>query len=57
MITAPKPAPPDAFDIMGRELLKVYLEVDYIRFRPAATVEDEETSGEDASATAPPANP
>lgn len=48
-IAVPKPAAPDAQDIMGNEMLKVYMEVDYIRFRPAAEVE------EDAAAT--PAKP
>jgi hypothetical protein len=50
LITPPRPAPQDAFDIMGREQLKVYLEIDYIRFRPAAKVEDEEAP---AAAPAP----
>ncbi len=33
---SPAPQPPDAVTIMGGEVLKVYLEIDYIRFRPAA---------------------
>jgi hypothetical protein len=52
VIAPPKPATPDAFDIMGREQLKVYLEIDYIRFRPAAKVEDEEVAA-DAPAPSP----
>jgi hypothetical protein len=44
LITPPRPATPDAFDIMGREQLKVYMEIDYIRFRPAPKIEEEETS-------------
>lgn len=40
-IAAPKPAPADASIIMGNESLKVYLEVDYIRFRPAPVEEGE----------------
>ena len=52
VIEPPKPATPDAFDIMGREQLKVYLEIDYIRFRPAAKVEEEEVAA-DAPAPAP----
>lgn len=40
-IAAPKPAAPDAFAIMGQEPIKVYLEVDYIRFR-SPVVEEEE---------------
>jgi hypothetical protein len=46
LLTPPKPASQDAFDIMGREQLKVYMEIDYIRFRPAAKVEDEEAPAE-----------
>jgi hypothetical protein len=46
LITPPKPATQDAFDIMGREQLKVYLEIDYIRFRPAAKVVDEDAPAE-----------
>ena len=42
IIAPPKPAPPDAYDIMGNELLKVYMEIDYIRFRPAPEVQEEE---------------
>jgi hypothetical protein len=52
LILPPKPAPQDAFDIMGREQLKVYMEIDYIRFRPAAKVEEEEAPA-DAPAPAP----
>lgn len=44
VIVAPAPLPPDAVTIMGNEMLKVYLEVDYIRFRPSA----EEAAGADA---------
>ena len=40
-IAAPKPAPADAAIIMGNEPLKVYLEVDYVRFRPAPAEEGE----------------
>ena len=36
IITAPAPLPPDAATIMGDEMLRVYLEVDYIRFHDAA---------------------
>lgn len=36
VIVPPKPAPPDAVAIIGAEFLKVYLEIDYIRFRPPA---------------------
>jgi hypothetical protein len=58
VITPPRPATPDAFDIMGREQLKVYLEIDYIRFRPAPKIEDEETSSDTpAPAGAPAAAP
>ena len=32
-IAPPKPLPPDARAIIGSENLKVYLEVDYVRFR------------------------
>jgi hypothetical protein len=46
LLIPPKPAPQDAFDIMGREQLKVYMEIDYIRFRPAAKVADEEAPAE-----------
>ena len=35
---------------MGREQLKVYLEIDYIRFRPAAKEEDEEVARLDGAA-------
>ncbi|MFZ4763628.1 MAG: Amuc_1100 family pilus-like protein [Roseimicrobium sp.] len=38
----PKPATADAVAIMGSELLKVYLEIDYVRFRPVAEEADEE---------------
>lgn len=55
LIIPPKPAPQDAFDIMGREQLKVYLEIDYIRFRPAAKMEDEEAPA--AAPAAPAAAP
>lgn len=48
LITPPKPAAADAFDIMGREMLQVYMEVDYVRFRPPLQIE-----GEDASPAAP----
>ncbi len=41
LISAPRPSAPDAYDIMGNELLKVYLELDYVRFRPAAEIEEE----------------
>ncbi len=53
LILPPKPAPPDAFEIMGGELLKVYMEVDYIRFRPAAQVEEEEAPAVSAKPAAP----
>jgi hypothetical protein len=42
VIVAPKPAAADSVTIMGEEKLKVYLEVDYIRFRPV-----DNTAGED----------
>jgi hypothetical protein len=35
VIPTPQPAPADAAVIMGEELLKVYMEIDYIRFRAA----------------------
>lgn len=44
VIAAAKPAAPDAFDIMGNERLKVYMEIDYIRFRPAPEIEEEEAA-------------
>lgn len=47
-ITPPAPMPKDAVPIMGEEKLKVYLEIDYIRFRPAA----QEQAGEKTAATA-----
>lgn len=47
-INAPAPLPKDAVPIMGEEKLKVYLEIDYIRFRPAA----QDVSGDKAAATA-----
>lgn len=40
VIVPPKASPKDAITIMGEEKLKLYLEVDYIRFRPAAEVEE-----------------
>jgi len=40
-ILPPKPLPPDARAIMGSENLKVYLEVDYIRFRQPPSEESE----------------
>lgn len=46
VIAPPAPLPPDAVTIMGNEMLKVYLEVDYIRFRPAT----EEGEGQDSAA-------
>ncbi len=51
---APK-VQPDAITIMGEEKLKVYLEVDYIRFRPnpATAAEDAAASPETASAPKP----
>lgn len=52
---APKVAP-DAVTIMGEEKLKVYLEVDYVRFRALATEEAAETPSP-ASSTAATVNP
>jgi hypothetical protein len=56
MLPVPKPATPDVFDIMGGELLNVYLEVDYIRFRPAAALEEEEAVPPSAAPSAPAAS-
>jgi hypothetical protein len=58
VIVPPKPGPKDAIDLLGGEMLKVYMEVDYIRFRPAAKVESEDAAPA-ATATAPatPAKP
>jgi len=42
-ILPPPPAPPDTFTIMGEEQLKVYLEVDYIRFRKPAKEDGSES--------------
>lgn len=39
-IMAPVPAPHDAVTVMGEEKLKVYMGIDYIRFRPAAVSDD-----------------
>lgn len=50
-ILAPKPAPKDAVTIMGEEKLKLYLEIDYIRFRPAATVEESDAPATTAAVT------
>lgn len=44
LILPPKAGPEDAFDIMGNEQLKVYMEVDYIRFRAAPELEEEEAA-------------
>lgn len=52
VIPVPKPGTVDAFDVMGRETLKVYLEVDYIRFRPSASAEEEEAPAAAPAATA-----
>jgi len=49
-IAMAKPLPADAVTVMGSELLKVYLEIDYIRFRPVAT----ETPDEGATASVTP---
>lgn len=43
-ITAPTPLPKDAVPIMGEEKLKVYLEIDYVRFRPAVEEGAEESA-------------
>lgn len=43
VIVPPKASAKDAITIMGEEKLKLYLEVDYIRFRPAAEVEENAT--------------
>lgn len=43
-IVPPAPLPVDAVTIMGNEMLKVYLEVDYIRFRPVADKTGETTT-------------
>jgi hypothetical protein len=40
-ITPPAPAPPDTITIMGEEMLKIYLEVDYVRFRKPVSDEAE----------------
>jgi hypothetical protein len=40
-IMAPKAAPHDAVTVMGEEKLKAYMEVDYIRFRPEATSDED----------------
>lgn len=50
LIVPPKPAPVDAYDIMGNEQLKVYMEVDYIRFRNAPELEEEEAVASPAPA-------
>jgi hypothetical protein len=47
---APKVAP-DAVTIMGEEKLKVYLEVDYVRFRAPASAEATETTTSSTAAT------
>lgn len=57
VIAPVKPLPEDAFDIMGREMLQVYLEVDYIRFRPAAEMTEEEEAPAVPGAPAAPAKP
>lgn len=51
VIVPPKAAPKDAITIMGEEKLKLYLEVDYIRFRPAAEVEETATPAATAAVT------
>ncbi|TLD71573.1 hypothetical protein FEM03_05360 [Phragmitibacter flavus] len=48
VIVPPTPLPPDAVTVMGAEMLKVYLEIDYIRFRPAAV----EAAAEEQATTA-----
>jgi hypothetical protein len=45
---------PDAVTIMGEEKLKVYLEVDYVRFRKPASATEEAT---EVSSTAATVNP
>lgn len=40
-IIAPKAATHDAVTVMGEEKLKVYMELDYIRFRPEATADED----------------
>lgn len=40
VIVPPKASPKDAITIMGEEKIKLYLEVDYIRFRPSAEIEE-----------------
>ena len=40
VIAPPKPLAPDARAIIGAENLKVYLEVDYIRFREAPAADE-----------------
>jgi hypothetical protein len=50
VITPPAALPADAVTVMGAELLKVYLEIDYIRFRPAAI---EAAEGQTTAAVAP----
>ncbi|WP_009959349.1 Amuc_1100 family pilus-like protein [Verrucomicrobium spinosum] len=51
VIVPPKAAPKDAITIMGEEKLKLYLEVDYVRFRPAAEVEEVATPAATAAVT------
>lgn len=48
-IIAPKAAPYDAVTVMGEEKLKVFLEIDYIRFRPVANSDGD--AKEDSSAS------
>ncbi|RBP45340.1 hypothetical protein DES53_103338 [Roseimicrobium gellanilyticum] len=53
---APKVAP-DAVTVMGEEKLKVYVEVDYVRFRKPAVAEEATETPAPASNTASTANP
>jgi len=43
-ILPPPPAAPDTFTVMGEEMIKVYLEVDYVRFRKAAEPSESATA-------------
>jgi hypothetical protein len=35
-IKPPAPSAPDSFAVLGQEMLKVYLEIDLVKFLPAA---------------------
>ncbi|HSJ03763.1 MAG: Amuc_1100 family pilus-like protein [Verrucomicrobium sp.] len=53
VILAPKAAPKDSITVMGEEKIKLYLEVDYIRFRPSADVEEAAAPAATAAAIQP----